>query len=419
MTRLYQKIYLTILGSLLAVVLVAGALQQVGRGPGPMEQGTELISELAFTALPPSGASRDEQARAIARLAARLDSELALFDMNRQPIAFSGRPLPPPGPRPDGPVLFYGGPGPEWGVRLPDGRWLVMRLPPRRRTHPVIAIVLFLGAIAGVVTLCAFPVVRGLTRRIERLQRGVDTLGAGNLGARVEVEGRDEVARLAVSFNHAAARIESLMGAHRLLLANASHELRTPLSRIRLGLELLNETGDQKYRLAVQADLAELDELIEEILLASRLDAGRGMQVETVDLLALAAEECARYADCRLEGEAAIIEGDPRLLRRMIRNLLENAHRHGAPPVDVTLRLREAGIEMEVADQGPGIAAAEQERIFEPFYQVERSGKGTGLGLSLVRRIARLHGGDAEVVPRPLGACLRVKLAAGSTADKA
>ena len=96
----------------------------------------------------------------------------------------------------------------------------------------------FLGAIALVVALGARPVVRRLTGRLERLQRGVESLGAGDLRARVKVEGRDEVARLAQSFNQAAARIESLVDAHKMLLANASHELRTPLTRIRLGLEL-------------------------------------------------------------------------------------------------------------------------------------------------------------------------------------
>src|SRR5262249_57781678 len=117
--------------------------------------------------------------------------------------------------------------------RLPDHRWIVARAPIRHR-NPVIGLVLFLGGIALAVAIGAYPVVRGLTRRLERLQTGVETLGAGNLTARVKVEGRDEVARLAASFNRAAGRIEELVGAHRMLLANASHELRTPLARLRL-----------------------------------------------------------------------------------------------------------------------------------------------------------------------------------------
>jgi signal transduction histidine kinase len=127
----------------------------------------------------------------------------------------------------------------------------------------------FLGVIALVVALGARPVVRRLTGRLERLQRGVESLGAGDLRARVKVEGRDEVARLAESFNQAAARIESLVDAHKMLLANASHELRTPLTRIRLGLELAGAPSERKAEL--ERDIAELDQLVDEILLVSCL----------------------------------------------------------------------------------------------------------------------------------------------------
>ena len=190
---------------------------------------------------------------------------------------------------------------------------------------------LLLGGIALAVALAAYPVVRGLTRRLERLQAGVETLGAGNLSARVSVEGKDEVARLAESFNRAAARIEELMGAHRMLLANASHELRTPLSRIRLGIELLQQTHEPKYKAALERDVAELDLMIDEILLTSRLGAVQKPQMEeSIDLLGLAAEECSRYDDCSVEGQPLTVMGERRLLARLIRNLLDNAGQHGA-----------------------------------------------------------------------------------------
>src|SRR5262244_3331688 len=118
----------------------------------------------------------------------------------------------------------------------------------------------------------------------------------------------------AESFNRAAGRIEQLVGAHRMLLANASHELRTPLSRIRLALDLFERSGEAKYKTDLERDITELEALIEEILLASRLDAMPALQMtEDVDLLALAAEECARYDDCTLDGEAVSVIGDPRL----------------------------------------------------------------------------------------------------------
>jgi signal transduction histidine kinase len=260
-------------------------------------------------------------------------------------------------------------------------------------------------------------VVRGLTRRLERLQAGVETLGSGNLTARVAVQGRDEVARLAESFNRAAGRIEDLVGAHRMLLANASHELRTPLSRIRLALDLFERSGEAKYKTDLERDIAELEGLIEEILLASRLDAMPALQAtEDVDLLALAAEECARYDDCTLDGEAASVTGDPRLLRRMIRNLLENAKRHGTPPITVTVKRAGVLVTLDVADSGRGVPASERERVFTPFHRLGEESTGAGLGLALVRQIARLHGGDAVLMPRDQ-TCFRISLPAAGGAS--
>src|SRR5438309_2151588 len=212
-----------------------------------------------------------------------------------------------------------------------------------------------LGAIALVVAIGARPVVRRLTGRLERLQRGVESLGAGDLTARVKVEGRDEVARLARSFNQAAARIESLVNAHKMLLANASHELRTPLARIRLGLELA--AADPERKAELESDIAELDQLVDEILLVSRLDATEQLDVrEDVDLAALAAEECARYDDCALEAKPVTVSGDPMLLRRMIRNLIENAKLHGQPPIEVTVANEDGRTVLNVLDHGPVIA---------------------------------------------------------------
>jgi signal transduction histidine kinase len=272
----------------------------------------------------------------------------------------------------------------------------------------------FLGVIALVVALGARPVVRRLTGRLERLQRGVESLGAGDLRARVKVEGRDEVARLAESFNQAAARIESLVDAHKMLLANASHELRTPLTRIRLGLELSGAPPERKAEL--ERDIAELDQLVDEILLVSRLDATDRLDVcEDIDLAALAAEECARYDDCSVEGTPVMVRGDPTLLRRMIRNLVENAELHGQPPIEVTVDRRHDRAVLDVRDRGPVIGEAARERLFSPFYRIpeRNSAKGTGLGLALVRQIARRHGGDVSYDPER-GSCFTLTLPAGT-----
>ena len=408
MTRLYQRIYLTIIASLLVVVLVAGAVWRFGPENSPASPAVALAGDLAAASLPPADAPREVQQQAIQRLAERLNADLALFDSAQRLIAAAGNPLPPPS-------HWHGMEGGGWihglNLHLPDQRWLVVR-PPALRQHPALHLILLLGGIVLVVAVCAYPAVRGLTRRLERLQAGVETLGAGNLAARVKVEGRDEVARLAESFNRAAGRIEDLVNMHRMLLANASHELRTPLSRIRMGLELYEQKQDPKRKAQLQRDIAELDLLIDEILLASRLEGVGALQgTEEIDLLALAAEEAARYDQCSVEGEPVMVRGDAHLLRRLIRNLLENASRHGKPPIEIDVRPRGASAVLEVADHGEGIAEAERERIFTPFHRLKADARGAGLGLSLVRQIARLHGGDAIVAPSPANpSCFRVSL---------
>lgn len=231
---------------------------------------------------------------------------------------------------------------------------------------------------------------------------GVEALSAGDLSARVAVEGRDEVAHLAASFNRAATRIDELVAAHKSLLANASHELRMPLTRIRLTVELMKASADPQRKHALNQDIAELDQLIDEILLASRLDAIAETDVkEDVDLLALAAEECSRYSEAELDGTPITLRGDSRLLRRLLRNLLENARRHGVPPTRVRLGRAAHGAEIVVRDDGSCVSADQCELMFAPFYR--RAGAidslGTGLGLSLVRQIARRHGGEARCEP--------------------
>ena len=166
-----------------------------------------------------------------------------------------------------------------------------------------------------------------------------------NLGVRVEVRGRDEVARLAASFNRAASRIEDLVRSHRMLLANASHELRTPLTRLRLGIEMLKEKADPVRQAGLERDIAELDALIGSILLSSRLDAMQHIeQAEDVDLLALAAEEASRFDDIAVDGESVTVRGDSRLLLHLIRNLIDNALRHGKPPVALSVKIGRAHV---------------------------------------------------------------------------
>jgi signal transduction histidine kinase len=411
--RLYVQIYLTVIASLFLVVLAAGAMWRFAGESGPFAQGMEMAGEVAAAALPPADSPRDVQQQALERLSQRLRADLALYDAQRELIASAS--VPGRIDVADNATAARRGWGAwaghdrrgAWRINLPDGRGLTVRLArdPRGFGFAWWGLPAWLGVLALValaVGIAAHPLVRRITRRLERLEASVNALGEGDLSARVRVRGHDEVARLAASFNRAAVRIETLVKSHRNLLANASHELRTPLARIRMGVELLKSKPDARREADLEADIAELDALIEEILTASRLDASAGLDVhEDVDFLALAAEECARYEDCHLDGEPAQVRGDPRLLRRLIRNLLENAKRHGAPPIEVTVRRvhqnGSAAVELSVRDHGVGVPDSEQEKIFDPFYRMAgATSTGTGLGLSLVRQIARKHSGEAH-----------------------
>ncbi|MBN9338505.1 MAG: HAMP domain-containing protein, partial [Comamonadaceae bacterium] len=164
--------------------------------------------------------------------------------------------------------------------------------------RPPFGFLWMLGLVSLAVVVGVFPIIRRLLQRLETLQRSVQRFGEGDLSVRVPEGGQDEVADLARQFNAAAARIEALMDAHKSLLANASHELRSPLTRIRMGLELMGagSAPSPAFRQEIERNIAELDQLIDEILLASRLDAREADMgtLEAIDLVGLAAEECAR-----------------------------------------------------------------------------------------------------------------------------
>ena len=332
-------------------------------------------------------------------------------------------PLPPPDmPHPPG----HFGTGPEFMVRMHDGELMHIHLPRPPRSfwsRPPYGFFWTLGLVGLAVALGTYPIVRRLTRRLEQLQKGVEQWGTGNLSARVAEQGHDEVAFLAQRFNHAAEQIEQLVTSHKSLLANASHELRSPLTRIRMGLELMGDHPSPAMKEEISRSVGELDQLIDEILLASRLDAKEADlgTIEQVDLTGLASEECARL-DAHLnlgeQPQSWVVPGVAKLLRRMLRNLLENARRYGTSDIEVQLspvtHEGQACVRLCVADRGPGVPVDLRERIFEPFYRLpgasERDG-GVGLGLALVRSIVQRHHGHVYCEDRPGGgACFVVIL---------
>jgi len=297
------------------------------------------------------------------------------------------------------------GPGHVARFDLPGGGFVLARLgpPPGERMVRLLAVIL---AVVGGVGLAAYPITALITRRLEALRFRVEHWGEGRTPTQLDDRGSDEVALLAHAFNQAAGRLDALLKSQKALLANASHELRSPLARLRVAVEV-GGVGDaascsRAPRAEIVRNLAEMDELVDELLLSSRLEhlEGRDDRRETVDLLGLAAEEAVRY-EAVVAGEPVEIVGEPILLRRLVRNLLENGARHGRPPIDITVLSDANGATITVGDAGEGVAPQDRERIFEPFYRPagssERTG-GWGLGLALVRQIAERHGGRVECV---------------------
>ena len=391
-SHLYVRIWLAVVATIVVLVFTVGAAWQLTRPPPQLPIREVLVHNEAGNVI---GTAQTQPGRKIGD-----DLEFEVMTDNGQKLTLLL-------PRPKRPA----------GVAMP---WV----------RPPFGFGWMLFTVGLAVALGSYPIIRRLTLRLESLQRGVERWGAGDLSTRLDAEGRDEVAFLARRFNHAAERIETLMDSHRSLLANASHELRSPLARIRMSLELLNVDAQSPQRQEISRSITELDQLIDEILLASRLDTRQAdaEPFEAVDLTGLAAEECARVgadlsADLGPGGQTAIVDpeitasshsltvqGSPRLLRRLIRNLLENARRYSTGAISLELSQFRVGTQqlavIQVHDRGPGVPPDQRERIFEPFYRLpgasERDG-GVGLGLALVKSISQRHGGSVRCESRPGG----------------
>lgn len=420
MRKLHVQIFLT----LFLVVILFGILVSIAwwiRDDGKPERRAFIaVQALIEEALPPQTASNGPLTETLKRLGDRVGAHITVRDDQGQLIAAHGPALQHFDHIDSEKGWTFGHEGTA-GLVLSDGRQVVAKHVEdhdhnfRHGSDFIAVIVSFVIALG----LGAYPMARRLTRRLQRLQIRVDELGAGELTARVKVEGRDEVAALATSFNRAADRIQHLVEAQKQTLAAASHELRSPLARIRMAFELLEQSETpadkrQDLRRRVARDINDLDDLIEELLLVSRLDTVSGTPAsEPIDLLGLAAEEASRV-DALATGNPCEISGDKRLLRRLIRNLLENAKKHGGGnAIEISVEPNPNGARLRVSDHGPGIPNEERERIFDPFFrsetQTEDSG-GVGLGLYLVRQIARHHGGDAVSLKSDAGAHFEVTL---------
>lgn len=414
--RLYLQIYVTIIASLILVVLLTAVSFWIGDESDP--EFKDAAIKIAMNALPDANLPFDQQDKVVQKLVNDVDINISLFSPQAELISVQGPAFSFPSEREQKWGWTTQGDTHGWLTELSDGRWLIVSMNSDHNPgSALLKFVLVISSIAMGIGLASYPFVRRITRRLETLKEGVEKVGLGNLQARVSVEGKDEIASLADSFNHATEQIEQLVTSHKTLLANASHELRTPLSRIRLGLEMYHESKDQKRLDALRSDIEELDTLIEEILLMSRLDnSTTNITMEHVDLLDIVEQEATHYSGLEIIGTVAPISGNARLLQRMIRNLIGNAFKHGSSPVVVRLDQSDRFITITVSDHGRGIPASDHDKIFERFYRGSdrQNVEGYGLGLPLVKQIVDAHQGQINILEAE-GSSIQIQLPIGQS----
>lgn len=310
--------------------------------------------------------------------------------------------------------------GHTWDVPVDrDGRvvGLARICAPSRGSHwgstaAIVAVCIALWAFSGLVA-------RHLMRPVERVVNVTRRLGAGDFSARVAVSrrGAPEIRVLGQTINDMADRIEKQMRDQRELLAAVSHEIRTPLTRLRIITEMVRDgCADEKALRDMDAEIAEIDELIGQLLASSRLDFG-ALQLRSLracDVAIEAVERAGLTVDTvEDKSDNAPFEGDPTLIARALSNLLGNAIKHGRAVSLVRVEASPSCITFSVCDEGPGFPPDDLARVFEPFFRAESAvhEPGLGLGLALVHRIALAHGGTARAENTPLGACVQFSVA--------
>jgi two-component system osmolarity sensor histidine kinase EnvZ len=263
--------------------------------------------------------------------------------------------------------------------------------------------------------LGAFLIVARINRPLRELTRAADEIGHGRTPPPVVETGPSEIRTLARAFNQMGADLKRLDYERALLLAGVSHDLRTPLSRIRLGLEMMEDHSDTSLKAGLVQDIEDIDAAINQFLDFARVTEGEAV-VADGDLNVIARELRDRYARAGKDVAARLAPLPPLPLRplaiqRLVANLIDNALRHGGGQVEIVTATEDGKAVLEALDRGPGIPASKAEHMLQPFTRLDaaRSGTGTGLGLAIVDRIARLHGGSVQLLARD-GGGLRVRV---------
>jgi signal transduction histidine kinase len=347
--------------------------------------------------------------------------ELTVYDAHHHLLATTiAPPLPPADVVPTAPPSDWSATGITIG-RFRDGAlatYAVVAIPEGPSLPLHLAMLLGCALVLAFVFVAA-PLTRSIVRPIEQLGRLARELGEGNLAVRANSQRRDEIGDLARSFDTMAGQIRRLRAAEREMLGDVSHELRTPLARMRVVLELAAGADLERargYLGEITTDLRELEQLVDDIIVAAQLDPEsprweraqpplrRAHTAIAEPVEAAIARFSARWPERELAyqppDDLLAVDGDPALLRRVLDNLLDNARKYSDAVIEIHITRAEQTVRIEVVDRGIGIAAHDQARMFSAFFRVDRSrarsSGGVGLGLVLARRIVEAHGGTLE-----------------------
>ena len=309
-----------------------------------------------------------------------------------------------------------------------DGNFVVLAIPlndalSTLRQLLALELAISLAVVAATAVLALFIINLGL-RPLRRMGAVAADIAAGDLSRRVEpATGRTEIGRLGLALNSMLAQIEAAFDERtesntrlRRFVADASHELRTPLTSIRGYSEMLRRgasdspTDSEQARRRIEEESIRMTGLVDDMLVLARLGQGRPLEKEPVDLKAIAvdavadARVVAPQREITLNANGTVtVNGDDTRLRQVMGNLVRNAlvHTPASSPIEISVAAGEETATMTVADHGPGLAAEDLDRIFEPFYRADpsrsRDSGGAGLGLSIVSAVVTAHGGKVHV----------------------
>ena len=309
-------------------------------------------------------------------------------------------------------------------ARMPDSGQLIRMGPvPLLSSYPfrlMLTIILF---VLISLSLAIYILVRGMERRLRKLERAATRFSRGDFEVRLEVGGTDSIGRLAAAFNAMAGHIQRLLNLQKEMIRGVSHELRTPVARLRFGLDLIADAETREERESqlegMDQDIEELDKLVDEFLTYANLEqAAPVMQLKRHDVDKVVAQVVAEHmrlqdrveiehVPCNKLDPRRFIEVDRRYLHRAVQNLVGNACRYADGKIQVRFSSTQDTCRIDVDDDGPGIPEEQWERVFSAFSRLDdsrtRKSGGYGLGLSIVRRIMYWHNGRAMVSHSPMG----------------